>query len=276
MSLFTRLLDDAATFPPGDLSLEEAVPAHLAHRQAAYGDLVGPFVVGGGALSELARIVAPLRPGSLEVALTVQAPRLAEALADARAIAALRVVAVEVALPQGMTADEAVGIVRRQLARGPSHDVPRTFVELPRDERREPLLDALARAAYAAKVRTGGLTAQMYPGEDELASTVVSAVRARVPFKATAGLHHALRNTDPATGFEQHGFLNLLVATGAALAGADVAEVAALLADRDGDRVAARVAELPRQTRAWFCSFGTCSVREPVEELTALGLAVPA
>jgi len=31
-----------------------------------------------------------------------------------------------------------------------------------------------------------------------------------VLFKSTAGLHHAPRNADPPTGFEQHGFRNLL------------------------------------------------------------------
>jgi hypothetical protein len=98
-----------------------------------------------------------------------------------------------------------------------------------------------------------------------------------VPFKATAGLHHAVRNTDPETGFEQHGFLNLLLATDAARAGAEEAEVAAALADRDGTRVAARVRDLAPGVRESFRSFGTCSILEPVEELAALGLtAVPA
>ena len=38
-----------------------------------------------------------------------------------------------------------------------------------------------------------------------------------VPFKCTAGLHHAVRYTDPTTGFRHHGVLNILVATARAV-----------------------------------------------------------
>jgi|tagenome__1003787_1003787.scaffolds.fasta_scaffold20108502_2 hypothetical protein len=62
--------------------------------------------------------------------------------------------------------------------------------------------------------------------------------RAGLPFKATAGLHHAFRSTDPGTAFEQHGFLNLITAVDAALALADEASVARLLAERKADVVA--------------------------------------
>jgi hypothetical protein len=204
----------------------------------------------------------------------VPVPALAEALEAADAIPAVTVVAVEAALPDGMSVDVAVQLVDRVLL-GRGRQV-RVFVEVPRDERRLPLLAALATAGYAAKLRTGGLVADLHPSEEELAAAVVAAVRAGVPFKATAGLHHAVRNTDPETGFEQHGFLNLLVATDAALAGADRAEVAALLADRDGARVADRAAAVSPRAREAFCSFGTCSILEPVEELGALGVVVPA
>jgi hypothetical protein len=52
------------------------------------------------------------------------------------------------------------------------------FVETPRDERVPEITGMCAAAGFQATFRT-------------------------------AGLHHAVRNADPATGFEQHGFLNL-------------------------------------------------------------------
>src|SRR5690606_5980846 len=100
------------------------------------------------------------------------------------------------------------------------------YVEVPRDERRPGIIAALAATRYRAKIRTGGVRAMLYPGEAEVARAVKAAVDAGVPFKATAGLHHAVRNTDPRTGFEQHGFLDLLLATDAALRGAGEDELA--------------------------------------------------
>ena len=158
-----------------------------------------------------------------------------------------------------------------------THPDVAVFVEVPRDARRPDVVAALAGTPYLAKLRTGGVRADLYPGETELAEAVVATARAGVPFKATAGLHHAVRNTDPATGFEQHGFVNLLAAVDAALDGADVAEVARLLAERDGSVLAAFLRDAidddaATRLRQQFRSFGTCSIAEPVEELADLGL----
>lgn len=43
--LFAAFCDDAAVFPPGELPLDRAVPAHLRHVTAAHAPLVGPLVV---------------------------------------------------------------------------------------------------------------------------------------------------------------------------------------------------------------------------------------
>ncbi|HEX2074369.1 MAG TPA: hypothetical protein VHF92_11325 [Geodermatophilus sp.] len=271
--LFERLCDDAAVFPPGNLPLDRAVPAHLEHSASGHRRLVGPFVVAAAALPQLAELVADRPPRSFEVALTVGEPRaVASALSAADGIPAVRVTAVEVAVPVGVAAGEVVPLLDRAVAGRPDVAV---FVELPRDERRAALIEALRGTAYLAKLRTGGVRAELYPDERELAGAVVATARTGLPFKATAGLHHALRNTDPRTGFEQHGFLNLLTAVDAALAGADETDVERLLAERDPAVVAARVRDLgdrgPR-VREQFRSFGTCSIAEPLEELTALGL----
>ena len=272
-TLLRHLCDDAAIFPPGNLPLAQAVPAHLHHRAGGYAGLVGAFVVDAGRLSQLAPLLADRPVSSFEVALTVAEPgAVAPALAAADGIAALRVTAVEVAVPGGIPSGEVAPVLEAALAGRQGITV---FVELPRDERRPDLVRALGGTPHLAKLRTGGVRAELYPDERELAAAVVLTARAGLPVKATAGLHHAIRNTDPQTGFEQHGFLNLLTAVDAALAGAEEAAVERLLAERDPEAVVARVraaGERAARVRAQFRSFGTCSITEPRDELTALGL----
>ena len=74
-------------------------------------------------------------------------------------------------------------------------------------------------AGLRLKFRTGGLTADAFPSAAELAACIDAALDRETPFKCTAGLHHAVRHTDPETGFEHHGFLNVLLATRVALDG---------------------------------------------------------
>ncbi len=166
--------------------------------------------------------------------------------------------------------------VRGELGRTSDGTRATVFIEVPRDERRGALIHHLAGTAYLAKLRTGGVRADLYPDAAELGSALVALVRAGVPFKATAGLHHAVRNTDAATGFEQHGFLNVLVAVAAVLDGADAVEAAVLLADRDSAGLAASLGAWPlgqsEQVRWVFRSIGTCSIDEPVSDLIDLGL----
>ncbi|GCD88648.1 hypothetical protein [Nocardioides sp. LS1] len=266
--LFAGLCDDAAVFPPGNLPLADAVPAHAQHRAAAYAPMVGAFVLAAKDLEGLASLVASLAPRSFRLSLTVPLRQVAAAVGYVDALAAAQLESVEVALPDDARPAEVVPSLERALG---DRSVP-VFVELPRDERRAKLVDALLGTGLMAKLRTGGVRADLYPDESELAAAVASLAAAGVPFKATAGLHHAVRNTDRQTGFEQHGFLNLLTASGAVLDGAGVDELANLLADRDGTRVADRVRTLPAEVRDTFRSFGTCSITEPVEELAGLGL----
>ena len=79
-----------------------------------------------------------------------------------------------------------------------------------------------------------------------------------------------------AAGLEQHGFLNVLLATRAAAGRREAGEIAAILAQRDRTAIAAAVDALDADTAAeirWlFTSFGTCSTEEPVADLVSLGL----
>jgi hypothetical protein len=265
--LFCGLCDDAALFPPGNAALGDAVQAHAAFADAPYADMVGPFVVSANSLHSLADHTRACRE-LVQIAVTASVPAIQRTLADVDGMTGVRLAALEIALGQEMAAGQVVPTIRNALA---GREVT-VYVEVPREGRRKAVVRELAAGGLRAKLRTGGITADLYPDERELAGSLVALASAGVPFKATAGLHHAVRNTDPQTRFEQHGFLNLLVAAQAASEGAPVDTVAHILAERDPAIVVAQVAELDAEVRTAFRSFGTCSVNEPLDELIELGL----
>jgi hypothetical protein len=241
-ALFAGLFDDAAIFPPGNLPMAEAVSAHRARQGSP---LVGPFVCSLARFEELASVA-----GGTDIKVSLVLPGPVDELPTADGI---EIVAVE----------------------GPSLDggTLTTYVEIPCPEVTATRVAALRDAGLRLKIRTGGVRADAFPGEAELAGAIWAAVRGGLAFKLTAGLHDPIRHRDPVTGFEHHGFLNVLLATARALQGYEIERA---LADQDGDRVAAAVAGidevLAKAVRHHFISFGTCSVSEPVAGLRRYGL----
>ena len=267
--LFDGLFDDAALFPPGDAPMASAVPAHR-ELKASLGGLVGPLVVPAARLDELVQQLGDGEP--FGISLIVAAGNLPTAAARVTGDARLVLAAVEVpVVGDAGAAAEAVRVLDTVLP----GDVP-AAVEVPRTEARDEVLDVLAGTRYRAKLRTGGLRAELFPSPVELAATLAACVAREVAFKCTAGLHHAVRHTDPATGFGHHGFLNLLLAATALVAGAPAEEAADLLAETEADALVAALRSWPAaraaHARAAFTSFGTCSVREPVDDLVRLRL----
>ena len=123
----------------------------------------------------------------------------------------------------------------------------------------------------------GARPPEAFPSEDVLAGVIASAAAVNAPLKLTAGLHHAVRFTDRATGFEHHGFLNVLVAVSQALRRSAIGRRSrSMLALRDGAELGERLRKLApdqvRRVRQRFVSFGCCGVEDPVADLVALGL----
>jgi hypothetical protein len=217
-ALFRELCDDASLFPPGNSPLPGALLAHFHYRTADFADLVGGFVCPAERLGDLRSALGGAE-SVLGLVLTVPAgpAGLARALGDLAQFRGVVLRAVEIAVPADATPrDFFADLAAADL--DPAVDV---YVEVPRDERRQPVLDRVAAAGLRAKFRTGGVHAELYPSEQELADSIRCAIERDVAFKATAGLHHAVRNTDPVTGFEQHGFLNLMLAASAPPASAE-------------------------------------------------------
>ena len=266
-ALFRGLVDDAALFPPGNAPMARAVAEHRHHRVAPYADLVGRFLCPESRLAELA--AAAGLDVSDGYAAAVGLPRIG-LIADQGlpARSTLTVEAVEIPLTMG----EDLNIAIRDIA---VHTAGTTaFVEIPRVPGWRGAVEACAAAGLGAKLRTGGLIAGAFPTESETADFIGACVEHGVPFKCTAGLHHAVRHTAPDTGFEHHGFLNILVATAEAGAGGDVAGA---LAERDGTVLASACAGIDAgPVRDAFVAYGSCSVAEPLTDLIALGLLDPA
>ncbi len=268
--LFDGLFDDAALFPPGNAAMPAALTGHADYRRQWYSRLVAAFVCPAARLAELDGVLAAAGSQSMELSVTVPGglPALAGALAMIDQHRRLAVRAVELPVP----AAELTGALE-ELGRTAQRGVE-VFVEVRAAEVTSAASTALHQARLGLKLRTGGTTAAAFPGVDALAGAIETAVAAGVRFKCTAGLHHAVRHDDPATGLTHHGFLNILLAVQAAQNGSG--ETSELLASRDGVELAERARVLsPAEVgalRGQFASIGSCSILEPLTDLSSLKL----
>lgn len=241
-------------FPPGNADADQALRAHLDYRAAWFAPLVGPLLVAATRWEELVTVHVAAGSPLVDVVVVGSAER-PEPLPEG-----LRLVGFELAVRRPPLPDAAAPVAC-EITAGPEG------WEVLEQVARQHALSGSAIAKY----RTGGTTADAFPGEDEVADVIKSAVDIGAPLKFTAGLHHAVRYTDPITGFEHHGFLNLMAAVARAQHGADREVLTQVLATRDRVEVANEVSTWsPDQVagvRRTFVSFGCCGVEEPVEDL---------
>jgi hypothetical protein len=271
--------------------MQDAVRRYAEYRRGPHSWMLGSFVTPAGRLPELERALLeadpqPEEPWSLSVLVGERFEKDLESVAAAllRLGDAAHVAALEVAPLAAST----IGALAERLP----GDIP-SFFEVPLQGGVEERLVGIAAAGSSAKVRTGGIVETAIPSPASLAAFLEACRAIGVPFKATAGLHHAVRGRYPLTyeadapAATLHGFLNLL---GASLAvggnaGAFAREdLVALLSEQDAGalRFSRRglawrghewsLEQVQRVRRAFFLSFGSCSFSEPVAELAALGV----
>jgi hypothetical protein len=275
--IFRGLADDASLFPPASLPMADAVAGHLRHQAAWYREMSGLFVCADTKITELKAALTAAGVAELDLALVLPggAAGLDAAVDGVFADPRLRLRAVELPAAARESITTAVADVAAALDRTPLAGAA-AFIEVAARDFTTAAARAVDDHRYLAKVRTGGTTAEAFPDDQTLANCLVTLAQARLAFKCTAGLHHAVRHRAADTGFEHHGFLNVLLAVAAALDDASREQVAAELADRDAARVAAKISDLDVETasavRGLFMSFGTCSTDEPINDLVTLGL----
>lgn len=285
--LLRSVIDYAGTFPPATLDLAAAMSNYARASAGPHADLLGRFVVAASQLEDFARL-APTFAGAgdsswpLSVVVTADASELEKVWRfkaqwrDGEAIGALefgrlrpvQIAAFANAIPDGIEA----------------------FFELPLDADLDAAIATVARHGAFAKVRTGGVTLNAIPAATDLVRFMRLCADARVAFKATAGLHHALGgrhaltyDVDSVRG-DMHGFLNVLAAAALVHCRASSADALEALRETSAGAFTFTTAglgwrghtidapALAATRRDLFRSFGSCSFGEPIEELEQLGL----
>jgi hypothetical protein len=198
------------------------------------------------------------------------------ALASARP--AVLVEQFEMSLPPGAIPDS-LGAAGSALGEVPL----KIFWEAPA-ERAAETIEFLAGGSSGFKLRTGGVTADVFPSSQQIAQALVASGRCQVPIKFTAGLHHPVRLFHQSVKTKMHGFLNVLGAGVLAVEHSwDAEQTAQMLEDEesaafgfDDGRFRWREWEIGaaqiNARRQLITSLGSCSFDEPRDDLRTLGL----
>lgn len=270
--LFTALVDDAGLFPPEELPMGEAAARHRLDDSLGSPVLSHHFVCPAPRLAELRGVLVDGDRFALSVISALEPAAVQGVLSTVESDARLSLVGLEGVLPPGWFDDgEPVIAALRQLPAG----LP-AFVEVPIRGDISSAVTLVTANGWSVKLRCGGVRADLFPSVEQLAAAIVACTGAGVAFKATAGLHHAVRYRDPATGFVHHGFLNILLAAARAAAGRSRGAVEEVLNVTDAIELSSEAVNLDAtaaaRARAAFVSYGSCSTSDPIADLSGLGL----
>jgi len=271
-ALLGGLIDYAGFAPPASLPIAKAARNYASYRTGPEGWMLGRFVVPGATVAEFEAAARELAPFHLSVLVNagaappmIASPHSIDAI-EVKAESSSDVAAAMKAVPEGTT----------------------VYFEIPLSGTTEDLVAAIARFQARAKVRAGGLTPALIPASADLARFVIACARARVPFKATAGLHHPVRSVhrltyapDSPSGV-MHGFLNLFLASAWIYWGGTESEAIETLEEmspkafrfEDGaiswhnHRLAMQ--QIAEARKRFAIGFGSCSFEEPIADLKAL------
>lgn len=295
-TLMTDLIDYAGLFPPAGLSMRETVRNFAAYRRSSRNWMLSRLVVPIARLNEFEREVEETlrnEPGetwqisaligeNLETDLERIFDFNATHNSDDTQFPAVLIDSIELKADDPHAIDAAMTIIPEDLE---------PFFEIPWKRDNRGLIAAMAGTGARAKIRTGGVTEELIPPTEALASFIRNCALSDVAFKATAGLHHPVRAdykltyADDAPIGTMHGFLNVFVA--AALARTlrlDADTLTDVLNDDSranfvftNERIGWRehtidVAKLALVREAFALSFGSCSFTEPIDDLLALSL----
>jgi hypothetical protein len=309
-AFLNQIIDYAGLFPPAKLPLDAALMEYLHLKKASpYRWMLGEFVCPAARLAELLPLAQAHEGAALlqVTALGQQTSTVEDFLLQfetaIKAILQFRqawrseavIDAIEIPVPGLTGIDRAVSCLEQ--AQEPlRHANLRGFFELPMSaswqadiariaQRLHDLRDRQAEANLGLKLRCGGLTAEAFPSDAQVAGFIAQCRDSAVPWKATAGLHHPRRHWDASLNLWHHGFLNVFGAGVLAMAQPlTPADLVAILSDREGKHFrfeperffwknwSCTVAQLAEFRAKAPTSFGSCSFTAPCADLATLGM----
>ena len=268
-TVFRGVLDYAGMFPPASLAIGDAMATYARYRAGADAWMLGTFVTPADRLEELDPAIGP-------VSIVMNAATAADVAAALRTGRRIRIAAIEFrpAAPDDVSA----------LAAAVPGNI-QAYFEVAPDAGLERGLDAVAASGGSAKIRTGGLTPDAFPGPSAIYRFMRACADRGLGAKATAGLHHALTGRYPLT-YEANsatapmfGFVNVCAAAALVHAGVTEQEILPMLAESspaafrfDDEGIGWRdyaipTSDLAATRQTLFRSFGSCSLQEPIEDL---------
>ena len=294
--LLHDLIDYAGLFPPASLAMSPSVANYETYLHSEWSWTLGRFIVPAARLGEFETAFKLLPPPPPESALLPS--KISVILGDDLVAGAELLRVWGDRLAKSSTARSAM-IESVEVRVDNSDSVVRAVQTIPvgmtiyfeaPTARWTECAAAAAGSGHRMKIRMGGETADKFPTSESVVEFLGLCATHRLPFKATAGLHHPLRSVhrltyqpDSPSGM-MHGFLNLFLAAAFLRAGLEPQLALQLLDERsiealhfDSDGVTWRKEYLPRAelllTRhEYSISFGSCSFTEPIDDLRSLGL----
>ena len=281
-TLLASAIDYAGLFPPASHALSAAIREY---RETLAGEdhwALGRFVIPAAKLADFRDAHGgPWRLAAIagsDLARDIEAIGRFNALQDGAVVDTVEF--------RAITPDA----LRHEIALVPAELV--RYAEWPLAADPAPFVDAIRDSGVHAKFRTGGIVEDAFPEANMLLGHLSAVIAAGVPFKCTAGLHHPVRGQYRLT-YERasaqgkmYGFLNVMLAAAALQKGRGHEVARGILLEEDPgaihigeDRIewngeGFTVDDLKRLREQAFESFGSCSFREPVDELKTLSRLV--
>jgi hypothetical protein len=295
-TLLRASIDYAGLFPPAALDMPTAVHNYARYQSGDDAWALGRFIVPAARLSEFETAATPHLSASTSRRWQLGALLGSDPGSDLQLITTFN--RRQAAHPEGGAVVDSVEVksssvaaIEETMSHLPRH--VQAYVEIPIEEDPAELIGAIGRQGGRAKVRTGGVTPEAFPRSTDLVRFMVQCIDANIPFKCTAGLHHALRAEyrltyapDSLRGV-MFGFLNVFLTATLLRSGLPASDAEQVLEESSSEAFQVGEGEivwrghrldnaaLKAARERTIISFGSCSFTEPLEDLQTLRLLEP-